>query len=212
MGVTFLFLACKKFFDKIKDAYMPLLAFLSVFLMLTFCPKPFSVLRAAFVDAPFHFEKNELAKTIESLTEPNDGVLFLDTSTGPGFPALTYTGRKLGGRFTTTWPLAFFFKDSHDYVPKNELREEEARFYEMIERDIDVFRPKLIFVRTGTLQATDEYFMLHEYLRRKGFLKKISSSYQYMGMVKNSEFAFGLVENSQFELWRYNGGDVTPKN
>jgi len=214
MGGALLCLACRKSFDKIKGAYMPVLAAAAVIMVLSACPMPFMVLRAALVNAPFHFEKNELVKTIESLTGPDDGVLFLDTATRPGFPALTYAGRKLGGRFLTTFPLAFFFKDSDDYVPKKELREDEAKFYGMLEKDIDVFRPKLIFVRTGQLLATDDYFRLHEYLSRRGFLKKIFSSYTYMGLFEGTKFVEDarFAESPKFELWRYTGNDATKQN
>ena len=64
-----------------------------------------------------------------------------------------------------------------------------------MEEDIDAFRPKLIFVNTDMLQATDAYFRLPEYLSRKGFMKKISSSYLFIG----------LVGNPKFEVWRYKG-------
>ena len=201
MGGALLCLASRKFFAKHKDAYMLLLALAAVILMLTIRP-PFDLLREAFAKAPFSFGKTELAETIESLTKPNDGVLFLDTSTWPGFPDLTYTGRKLGGRFITTWPLAFFFKDSDDYIPKKEFREDESRFYKMLEEDIDTFRPKLIFIRTDMLQATDSYFRLPEYLSRRGFMKKISSSYHFVGM----------AGPPNFEVWRYNESDGTAKN
>jgi hypothetical protein len=105
---------------------------------------------------------------IESLTEPSDKVVFLNPYIRPGFPALTYTGRMPGIRFLTTFPRAWIFKHSSDYIPGKQWIDDEAIFYEMLEKDVTELKLKLIFIATNDdLQGTASYFKITEYLKKR---------------------------------------------
>ena len=162
-----------------------LLLFLSITLKQILAP---SNLFAPFKNTPFLFQQNRFTETIESLTFPDDNVLFLNTSVKPAFPNLTYTGRKHGGRFLFTYPLSFFFKNSTDYILEDQWKDDEAEFYSWLKEDIHRLRPKLIFINTGdNLQGNAPYFKISEYLRRKGFYETISSSYKLIGHIDTYE-------------------------
>ena len=159
IGIALLVLALQRPITEKLSLYLPLLSVISFFVVAVCYPNPFFLMRAPFQVPPFSFPNTKIVQVIESLTEPDDSVLFLNTSITPGFPALTYTGRRHGGRFLCTFPLAFFFKNSSDYIPEKQWRDDEARFYELIEKDVHTLKPKLIFINTHDhLQGTAPYF------------------------------------------------------
>jgi hypothetical protein len=101
----------------------------------------------------------------------------------------------LGGRFLTTFPIAWIFKHSSDYIPEKQWIDDEVIFYTMLEQDVMELKPKLIFIAIGDgLQGTAPYFKITEYLRKRGFYQNISSLYNNIGDVT-------LLFGDAFEIW-----------
>jgi hypothetical protein len=135
---------------------------------------------------PFSFPKNEFSETIVTLTEIDDKIIFLDTSVFPGFPAITLTERLNGSRFLTTFPIAFIFRNSKDYIVAEKWKSFENDFYNMLLTDISQNKPKLIFINTSdSPQATSKNFQISKYLEIRGFYNFLASEYIKTLSVKN---------------------------
>jgi len=102
----------------------------------------------------------------------------------PAFPALTYTGRKYGGRFLHAYPIAFIFHESFNYEVPEKWQKEENTIYEMFVEDITHLRPRLVFIRTVPGgQALPAYFNVSLYLKQRGFYETALGKYVLLGYV-----------------------------
>jgi hypothetical protein len=125
------------------------------------------------------------------LTKPEERVLFVHTSVGMTFPALTYTGRPYGGRFLCTYPLAFIFHDSYDYVVPDQWKAEEDVIYTMLMEDVLHLRPRLVFIRAASGgQALPAYFKVSTYLKQRGFYQTALVDYVFLGYTRPFEVYF----------------------
>jgi hypothetical protein len=198
IGIALAFIATPKPF--VKELFLCSIIFTgaSFLIMFDFNSRLFTLQDKTLRVSQILIPKNKLTNIIESLTTPNDRVLFLNTAVAPGFPSLTYTERRLGSRFLFMFPIAFIFKHSINYVPEKSYINDETMFYEMLNKDVNTLKPKLIFITIrDNLQGVPSYFKITEYLNRKGFYINISSSYSNIGQVK-------CEDGEIFEVWLYN--------
>jgi hypothetical protein len=195
VGTTLAFLAVRKCFENKYFLFLPLATFALLIGLFFYYPGPSRLVQKIGHIAPFVFPRNILVERIESLTEPHETVVFLNPEIRPGFPALTYTGRMPGIRFLTTFPIAWIFKNSSNYIPEKQWLHDEALFYEMLVQDVETLRPRLIFIAANdNLQGPASYFKIPEYLRIKGFFQNISLRYD---KIEDITLLFG----DAFELW-----------
>ena len=198
IGIALAFIATPKPF--VKELFLCSIIFTgaSFLIMFDFNSRVFTLQDRTLRVSQILIPKNKLTNMIESLTTPNDRVLFLSTSVDPGFPALTYTERMPGSRFLIMFPIAFFFKHSINYVPEKSMRDDEVMFYEMLKKDVTTLKPKLVFITIrDNLQVTPSYFKITEYLKKRGFYINILSAYHNIGQL-NCE------DGEIFEVWLYN--------
>jgi hypothetical protein len=131
---------------------------------------PIAPLAGRLASAPFTFQKNAVAETIEALAPPAGRVLAVSSAVGDLYPALTYTGRLPASRFTAfSFPLAFCFAGSADYAVSPAWQREEAEFYAALVEDVRRNAPRLALLQDARAQSLPPYFRAVEYLRRRGF-------------------------------------------
>lgn len=115
-------------------------------------------------------EHSKTAEAILKYTQPNDRVLIISTSINDAYPALVQTNRRLGSRYTTSFPIAFFAKGGS--------QSEEKEFIEDLLFDVYTLKPKLILINdTNYCQACPKGFNIYEHLKKFGFIDKIHKFY-----------------------------------
>ena len=124
-----------------------------------------------------------LEKVISTYTNENERVLIISTSIFDAYPITLQMNRKLGSRYTTAFPIAFFSKNRSgkeiQYASWSEASWQEKDFINDLLQDIHNFQPPLILINhTNHCQACPENFNIYEYLTHLGFVSKLLENYQ----------------------------------
>lgn len=134
------------------------------------------------------FPYDEFSDIMERLTRRGERVMFISSNVYPAFPSITYAGRRLAGRLTFAFPIAYMYANTEGYRLPPRWEGFESDFLRLLVEDIRKEKPALLFVSIDSAsQALPSGFVIKEYLHRRGFDDSLRSSYVPIGSHFNFE-------------------------
>ncbi len=144
------------------------------------------------------FPYDDFSDIMVRLTRPGERVMFISSNVHPEFPSLTYADRRLAGRLTFAFPIAYMYSNTEGYRLPRRWEEFESRFLRLLVEDIRNEKPALLFVSIDSAsQALPRGFVIKEYLHRRGIDDSLRSSYIPIG----SHFNFEMLVPSVPDPW-----------
>jgi hypothetical protein len=130
-------------------------------------------------------------RAIIKLSQPNERVLFIDTSTLPQHPTLMQVGRRPGSRYygeVFTLPMLYAGVRARENEPfpyrrREQMPPEEARMLHDLVEDVHNLKPRLIFIPRGGRLALPDGFSIEHYLDRVGWNGDALQDYRLVGVV-----------------------------
>ncbi len=147
---------------------------------------------------------SDFSDIMERLTRPGDPVMFISSSVFPAFPVITSAGRRLAGRLTFAFPIAYMYNGTEDYELPPKWKDFESDFLRLLVEDIRKEKPSLLFISTDTVaQALPRGFMIREYLHRRGFDDSLHGSYVPIGSHYRFQVLLSAAAPDSTEAIRY---------
>lgn len=132
--------------------------------------------------------KDEFVELLNEYSEEGSCVAFLSTDIYPKYPTLIYADREPGTRYSTAFPIAFFYWNSEPdsisglyYRKPENMSEEESLFLLELGSDILANRPQLVIIQdTDECQACPSGFRIDEYLNYTGWQEEYMNNYNWL--------------------------------
>ena len=146
-------------------------------LQLMMYPVLLSMLRTGPPRAP----GSELCELIVRHTKPDDYVASLSMGVGMQWPAITYTGRKYGMRYYSSYPVVMAYGGRPTETPYPDRKWIDEQFYSQFCADIAKYKAAMLTVEiVGQVYQMPDSMTMHTYLEGKGFFTGPGRDYHYL--------------------------------
>jgi hypothetical protein len=144
----------------------------------------FSTARESWLQSP----ADSYSTLISHLTRPNESAMFIGTSLGDIFPAITYLGRLNASRFGMAIPLSIILSDAGKNTIRPEWQADEKIYYAGLVEDLQKNQPRLVLV--SSLKDTVEKITVSRYLESRSFYQTSLRGYTCVGKIDNHYFVY----------------------